>query len=202
VLQEQEVRRVGSDRAHKVDVRFLAATHKPLEDLVASGAFRKDLWYRLQGTVLRVPSLKERRHEFPWLLPRVVQQAARRLRKDSPGLAPGLAQALGRLPWAGNFREFRHAVDRAILRCGEGILGPAHFPELEAPAAQERGWFEATHGFQRQLLLETLRRHGFSGTEAARTLGMARPALYTAARRLGLDLAKEKEHWQVEAGSP
>ena len=195
VLQEHEVRRVGSDRAHKVDVRFLAATHKPLEDFAAGGSFRRDLWYRLQGTVLRLPSLKERRHEFPWLLPRVVALVARRLRREPPDLAPGLPQALGHLPWPGNFREFRHAVERAVLRCGEGALGPSHFPELETPALQERGWFDATHEFQRRLLLETLRRHGFKGTEAARTLGMARPALYMAARRLGLDLAKEKELW-------
>lgn len=196
VLQEQEVRRVGSDRTHKVDVRFLAATHKPLEDLVAAGTFRQDLWYRLQGTVLRLPSLKERRHEFPWLLPRVVTLAARRLRRDPPDLAPGLAQALARLAWPGNFREFVHAVERALLRCGEGVLGTAHFPELSAPEVQERSWFDATHGFQRKLLLATLRRHRFNSTEAARTLGMARPALYTAARRLGLDLAKEKEWWE------
>lgn len=198
VLQEHEVRRVGSDRAHQVDVRFLAATHKPLETLAASGAFRKDLWYRLQGTVLRLPSLKERRHELPWLLPRVVALAARRLRREPPGIAPGLAQALARLPWPGNFREFRHAVERALLRCGEGVLGTEHFPELQAPAAQERSWSDATHAFQRQLLLETLRRHRFKGTEAARALGLTRPALYVAARRLGLDLAAEKERWEAE----
>ena len=201
VLQEQEVRRVGSDRAHKVDVRFLAATHKPLEALVEAGGFRRDLWYRLQGTVLRLPSLRERRHELPWLLPRGAALLARRLKREAPALAPGLAQALGVLPWPGNFREFRHAVERALLRCGEGPLGPSHFPELEAPAAQERSWFEATHAFQRRLLLETLRQHRFKGAEAARTLGLARPALYTAARRLGLDLAREKERWEAEGGT-
>jgi len=202
VLQEQEVRRVGSDRVHRVDVRFLAATHKPLEALVEAGGFRRDLWYRLQGTVLRLPSLRERRHELPWLLPRVVSLLARRLKREPPALAPGLAQALAALPWPGNFREFRHAVERALLRCGEEPLGPGHFPELEAPAVQERGWFEATHDFQRRLLLETLRRHRFKGTEAARTLGLARPALYTAARRLGLDLAREKERWEAEGVAP
>lgn len=202
VLQEQEVRRVGSDRVLAVDVRFLAATHKPLEALVAAGAFRKDLWFRLQGTVLRLPSLHERRHELPWLLPRVVALLARRLKREPPELALGLAQALGALPWPGNFREFRHAVERALLRCGGGPLAPAHFPELEAPAAQERGWFEATHGFQRKLLLETLRQHRFKATEAARALGLTRPALYTAARRLGLDLAREKERFESEGGAP
>jgi DNA-binding NtrC family response regulator len=202
VLQEQEVRRVGSDRAHKVDVRFIAATHKPLEDLAAAGGFRKDLWYRLQGTVLRLPSLKDRRHEFPWLLPRVVALLCRRLRREPPELAPGLAQALSRLDWPGNFREFSHALERALLRSSEGVLGVAHFPELDAPALQERGWFDATHEFQRRLLLETLRRHRFKGTEAARTLGLARPALYAAARRLGLDLAKEKERWETEGNRP
>lgn len=79
VLQEKEVRRVGSDRIHRVDARFLAATHRPLEQLAASGLFRKDLLFRLKGTVLILPSLRDRRHEFPYLVPRLVSLVARDL---------------------------------------------------------------------------------------------------------------------------
>ena len=197
VLQEHEVRRVGSDRAHRVDVRFVAATHKDLEGMVAAGAFRADLWYRLQGTVLRLPALQERRHEFPFLLPRLLAQRAATLKRETPALQPGLAEALGRLPWPGNMRELLHALDRAILRCEEGALRPEHFPELAIPALAGKTWSEANHAFQRRLLLETLRQHGFKAVEAARSLGLARPAFYTALRRLGLDLVAERERWEA-----
>ena len=193
VIQEHEVRKVGSDRAVKVDVRFVSATHRPLDELAAAGAFRRDLLYRLQGTTLRLPSLRERSHEFPYLMPRLVSMIAKASKRDAPELATGLAQSLAKLPWPGNVRELRHAIERALLRCGPGPLKLEHFPELQQPEYQSRTWEEATHGFQRRLLLETLRRCGFRAAEAAETLGIARPALYTAAKRLGIDLIAERQ---------
>jgi transcriptional regulator with AAA-type ATPase domain len=192
VLQEREVRKVGGEKAVAVDVRFVAATHKSVEALAASGALRQDLLFRLKGTVLRMPALSERRHEFPFLLPRLAVQAAKGLGRPAPPLSSGLAEALARLPWPGNLRELRHALDRALLRCGEGPLKAEHFPELDAPEASPRRWAEATHAFQRELLLETLRRHGFNAADAADALGLARPAIYLTAKRLGIDLVAER----------
>jgi len=188
VIQDREVRRVGSDKSRRVDVRFLSATHKCLEQLVAIGTFRQDLLFRLSGTALELPSLRARRHEFPFLLPRLVTQVAREAHLPFPEIAPGVPEALGRLPWPGNFRELRHAIQRALLRCGEGPLRATHFPELDTPEAQNRTWEESTRDFQRRLLLATLRQHDFQVTDAARSLGITRPALYIAAKRLGLDL--------------
>ncbi|MCE1228185.1 MAG: sigma-54 dependent transcriptional regulator [Firmicutes bacterium] len=198
VLQEREVRRVGSDRAIHVDVRFVAATHRSLDNLVEAGGFRRDLLFRLQGSVLNLPSLRERRHEFPYLVPRLLLQLAKDMKRSAPELSPGLSQALSRLPWPGNFRELRHALERALLRCGSGPLKPEHFPELQVPEAKERTWEEATRAFQKRLLLDTLRRHAFQVTEAAQALGIARPALYLAAKRIGLDLIAARKAWEAE----
>jgi two-component system response regulator GlrR len=198
VLQEREVRRVGAERSERVDVRFLAATHRPLEALAEAGAFRRDLLYRLQGAVLTLPSLAERRHEFPHLVPRLVAQVAQDTGRPAPPLQPGLAEALAAQPWPGNFRELLHAIERALLRCPSGPLQARHFPELERPAPASGTWAEATREFQRRLLLETLRRHRFRVAEAARALGLARPALYAAARRLGLDLGRERRRTQPD----
>jgi DNA-binding NtrC family response regulator len=192
VLQEHEIRRVGSDQAIKVDVRFVAATHRSLEDLAAAGAFRRDLMFRLQGAVLNLPSLAERRHEFPFLLPRLTVRAANATKRPIPELAPGLSQALSRLPWPGNVRELLHVLERAILRCEDGILKPRHFPELDAPALQSRTWQDATRTFQRRFLLDTLRSCHFRIADAAESLGLARPALYATAKRLGVDLVAER----------
>lgn len=192
VLQEREIRRVGSDHAVKVDVRFAAATHRAMEDLAAAGSFRRDLLFRLQGAVLQLPPLSARRHEFPFLLPRLAVRAAQSAKRPVPALAPGLPEALARLLWPGNVRELLHALERAILRCEDGILKPRHFPELEAPALQARTWEDATHAFQRRLLLDTLQACRFRVAEAAETLGLARPALYATAKRLGVDMVAER----------
>jgi DNA-binding NtrC family response regulator len=192
VLQEREIRRVGSEHAVKIDVRFVAATHRSLEDLASAGSFRRDLLFRLQGAVLHLPPLAERRHEFPYLLPRLTVRAAQAVRRPIPALVPGLPEALARRPWPGNLRELIHALERAILRCEDGLLKPSHFPEIEGPSLQARTWEEATRAFQRRLLLETLQACGFRMADAAESLGLARPALYATAKRLGVDLVAER----------
>jgi DNA-binding NtrC family response regulator len=192
VLQEREIRRVGSDHAVKVDVRFAAATHRAVEELAAAGTFRRDLLFRLQGAVLQLPPLSERRHEFSFLIPRLTIRAAQAAKHPVPSLAPGLPKALSRLLWPGNVRELLHALERAILRCEDGLLKPRHFPELAVPALQAHTWEDATRLFQRRLLLDTLRACQFRVAEAAETLGLARPALYATAKRLGVDLVAER----------
>jgi transcriptional regulator with GAF, ATPase, and Fis domain len=199
VLQEREVKRVGAEQGRRVDVRFLAASHRSLDALAAGGAFRHDLLYRLQGSVLTLPALGERRHEFPYLVPRLVAQLAHETGRPAPALQPGLAQALAGLAWPGNVRELLHALERALLRCAQGPLEAGHFPELQAAPGTPHSWVEATREFQRGLLLETLRRHRFQVAEAARVLGLARPALYAAARRLGLDLALERANASIRS---
>jgi DNA-binding NtrC family response regulator len=196
VLQEREVRRVGSERAQQVDVRFVAATHRSLEALVAGGSFRQDLLFRLQGAEVSLPSLGERRHEFPFLLPQLVARVAAEGGLAEAALELGLAEALGALPWPGNVRELLHALERALLRRQGATLGVAHFPELERATMPMPGstWAEATRRFQREFLLETLRRHGFRFAEAARALGLARPALYATARRLGIYVAQARRN--------
>jgi two-component system response regulator HydG/two-component system response regulator AtoC len=173
-------------------VRFAAATHRALEDLANAGSFRRDLLFRLQGAVLQLPPLSERRQEFPFLLPRLAVRAAQSAKRPVPALAPGLPQALARLPWLGNVRELLHALERAILRCEDSTLKPRHFPELDTPILQARTWEDATHAFQRRLLLDTLQACGFRVAEAAQALGLARPALYATAKRLGVDLVAER----------
>lgn len=189
VLQEREVRPLGSDRARTVDVRFVAAANRSLEAMAGPGGFREDLLHRLRGAALRLPPLEDRRHEFPYLVPRLAAAVAERAGLEAPPLEPALPPFLAARPWPGNFRQLRNALERALWRRGPEPLGPRHFG-LPAPGPPPGTWKEATRTFQRELLARTLERHGHRAAEAARALGLSRPALYAAARRLGLDLAR------------
>ena len=193
VLQEREIRRVGSDQSIRVDVRFAAATHRPLEELAEAGAFRRDLLFRLQGAVLRLPPLVRPPPRVP--LPGAPAGGEGRGGRQAARARPGTRPPPGPRP-PGLARERARAAARAGTR--HPALRRRH-PEVHAragaggpPALQARAWDDATRAFQRRLLLDTLQACGFRMAEAAQTLGLARPALYATARRLGVDLVAER----------
>ncbi|WP_306598081.1 sigma 54-interacting transcriptional regulator [Geothrix sp. 21YS21S-2] len=192
VLQESEIRPLGSDRWRPVNLRFVAATNQPLEEMVRTRLYREDLLHRLQGSVLVTPALAERGHEFHYLVPRLVERISLALGRNGPPLEPGLCEALAAQSWPGNVRQLLHCLERALLRCGKGPLGSEHFPELAKAPGIPLPWQEATLAFQRRHLLESLGRRGFHAAETARDLGLSRTALYATARRLGVDLAQER----------
>ena len=144
VLQEGTIRPVGSDKERPVDVRVLAATHQPLEDKVDAGAFRADLFYRLNVVPLLVPPLRERLEDIPALVERFVAMA----RQENPGssvrrFSPRLVATLARRSWPGNVRELLNAVRRIAALCPDEVadvgeldlLGPAPPPAPVAPPA-------------------------------------------------------------------
>lgn len=188
VLQEREVRPVGCDRPRTVDVRFVAATNRPLDVLAREGRFRPDLLYRLRGAQVRLPPLAERRHEFPFLVPELARRVCEESGLPAPRLRDGVVQALARHAWPGNFRQLRAALERAAWRSHGERVELRHFPELEEPDGPAGTWAEATRDFQRGLLERTLVRSARNVAAAARELGMSRQAFYAAARRLGIPL--------------
>jgi len=116
VVQFGEVRPIGSDRSHGVDVRFLAATHRNLKAMAEEGRFRADLYYRLSVLELKVPALRERRAEIPALVTHFLARARER-KPDSPvrAIDPGALRALARAPWPGNIRELASTVERLVV---------------------------------------------------------------------------------------
>lgn len=190
VLQEREVQRLGTTRVRPVDVRVVVAANRCLEELARAGRFREDLLFRLRAVEIRLPSLAERRHEFGFLVPRLAALVA-----EEAGLPPAvvpwdLPEFLARHPWPGNFRQLRHALEAALLRQREGRLDPACFQGLEEEPEPRGTWKEATQAFQRDLLARSLEAHGYRIAETARALGLARPALYAAAKRLGIGIRR------------
>lgn len=121
-VQFGEIRRVGSDAARTVSVRVLSATHRDLEKGIAAGTFRQDLYYRLQGIVIRVPPLRERAEDIPFLARRFLSDLRRQGRDAPADFSAGALKVLGRHPWPGNVRELRNLVERLSFACaGERI---------------------------------------------------------------------------------
>jgi transcriptional regulator with GAF, ATPase, and Fis domain len=119
VLQEREIRRVGGERPIPVDVRIVAATNRPLEQLVADGRFRQDLYYRLKVVPVTVPPLRERRDDILLLAEHFLREYAGRLTRTVTAIGPDAMAALLDYAWPGNVRELRHAIERAVLLAGE-----------------------------------------------------------------------------------
>jgi DNA-binding NtrC family response regulator len=114
-LQEREVRPLGGDHAVRVDVRIVTATHRDLPALVAAGTFRHDLYFRLNGITIDLPSLAERREDVPLLFRHFVARECARAGRDAPETAPSLLRALAAHDWPGNVRELENLARRAVL---------------------------------------------------------------------------------------
>ncbi|MDJ0865098.1 MAG: sigma-54 dependent transcriptional regulator [Myxococcota bacterium] len=204
VLQEQCFERVGGNRPVSVDVRVVAATHRDLEEQVAAGSFREDLYYRLKVVEIELPSLRERPQDVPALAEHFLGQVAERLERP---LMPISAAALGRLArhaWPGNVRELRNVIEQAaVLAAGDSIEEddlklPAAAAVADAPGAIDtqipfsEAKRDATAGFERRYLLQALRENGGNISRTAAAIGMVRQSLQQKIRELDL----RSEDWE------
>jgi len=146
VLQFGEVRPVGSDRVHFVDVRIIAATHRDLLALVRDGRFREDLYFRLNVLPVLVPPLRDRREDIPALVAYFLAEARRRASR-SPVRAVGEEgmRALVEAPWPGNVRELASTIERAVVFSSDESLGPQHLNAIAPGQTPEVPWLVASH---------------------------------------------------------
>jgi len=189
LVQEREVRRLGSTRVRVVDVRFVAATNRDLPAAVARGEFRADLYYRLAAAVIHLPPLRDRREDIADLALLFCERAAREFQRPGVRLAPAALEALRQAPWPGNARELEWAIRRAVVAAGAGeVLGPERF-DL-APRREDTtglGSFElARQRFLQEYFTALLAATGGNRSEAARRAGLTRQGLLYHLRSLGL----------------
>jgi formate hydrogenlyase transcriptional activator len=185
VLEEREIERLGSPRAIHVDTRIIAATHRNLEQRVAEGRFREDLYYRLNVFPLHIPPLRERREDIPPLVWRFVEEFARAFGKRIDTIGRDNMAALQEYAWPGNIRELRNVVERAMILASDGQLTIA-VPQ-SSPAATRRSM--KLVDVEREHILGVLentkwRIRGSSG--AAIQLGLKPTTLETRMAKLGL----------------
>jgi DNA-binding NtrC family response regulator len=200
VVETGELERVGSSRTRRVDVRILSATNADLGDEVSAGRFRQDLLFRLNTVNLHLPPLRERREDVRPLAESFLARHAQRYRKGVERFDEGALRALREYPWPGNVRELDHAVERGVLMArGSAIAAEDLFLEraggapgagVGLPGGASPSLEEMTLEEAEKIMIErALDRHDGSVTEAARTLGLSRSALY---RRL--------EKYEIETG--
>jgi len=139
VLQEKEFLPLGSVKPVKVDVRILAATNEDLEERVRQGAFREDLFYRLNVVTIRLPALRDRREDVPLLVEHFLAEFGSEHDRADLRLSPEALRMLVRFDWPGNVRQLRNVVERAVLLAPAGEIGVDSLPEevlqLRATAA-------------------------------------------------------------------
>ncbi len=196
-LEQGEILPVGETRPIRVDVRVIAATNADLEQRVAEGRFREDLFYRLSVIHIHVPPLRERREEIPHLASYFLREACDRLAKPGLSLSPATLELFDAYAWPGNVRQLRNEIQRAVaLAPPGGSIEPEHLsPQLvgrlldpATPPALMRGLTlaGAVDRLERELIEATLERTGGNISRAARTLGLTRRGLYLKMRRLGV----------------
>jgi two-component system nitrogen regulation response regulator NtrX len=201
VLQDGDVTRIGGTKHRKVDVRVIAATNKRLEEEIAAGRFREDLYYRLNVVPIHVPALRERREDIPLLVGHFLSQFAKQDGVASPAIDAAAIDRLSAFDWPGNVRELRNTIERLLILSPGPRVTLADVDRLtgtRASASGGLGGLEDSKTFEqfklaaeRAFLVVKLRQHDWNVAETARVLGMPRSNLYKKIERHGL--ARESE---------
>jgi len=190
VLQEREFERLGNTRTKRVDVRFIAATHRDLEGMILEKRFRSDLYYRLNVVPIFIPPLRERPEDIPLLVQHFVQEFGRKAGKKIDTISSVTMDALRRHPWPGNIRELENVIERAMILTTGSVLRVSH-DDLSTRIApgQDTDRRQTLEEVERQHILTILKgsRWILSGPDgAAARLGLNRSTLYFRMKKLGI----------------
>jgi len=181
VLQEREIVRVGGEKTIGVSVRLIAASNKDFQELIPAGRFRLDLYYRLSTIVLRMPPLRERPEDIPFLVAEIAQEFSQKYGTPAPRIPDSVMGALARHSWPGNIRELRNVVERLFLLGRGKTLSRAWFDGIfSADRSVGEGLPAARLSIaaRREHLPEVLARHNGNKTAAARELGVTRKTIH------------------------
>ncbi len=191
VIQEREFTRLGGTSTLKADVRLLAATHRDLERAVAEGAFREDLYYRLNVFPIYLPPLRERQADIPQLAEHFLAKYAQDHQKPGKRLSAPALDLLMQYPWPGNVRELENIIERAVLVCDEDTILSVHLPSslqrVEPGGDNRRGLTGQVENLEKELITEALRQARGNQSQAATLLDTSLRILGYKIKRYGLD---------------
>ena len=190
VLESGEIRRLGSVKPRKIDLRLVSASGQDLERACAEGTFRPDLYFRLNGLTLWIPPLRERKREIEPLARGFIAEFSANLGIAPPVLAPEALDALRNHPWPGNIRELRNAMERAVVLCTEGVITRRHLPSSGArliprPVAPPEAPSPPTETDERSRIAAALESCAGNQSKAAKLLGMSRRTFVSRLEKYG-----------------
>ncbi len=189
VVQEREYRAVGDTRTHSTNIRLVTATNKDLQEMVAAGTFREDLFYRINIFPIRLPPLRERREDIPALAFHFLKQFSAELGKEVSELSEGALTAMNNYDWPGNVRELENTIHRAVILTSDKVIRQAHLTNIAATSAQDLAVpmtgeelkrlkklarEKSVEGVEKLFILEALKRNDWNVTNSAAETGMLR----------------------------
>jgi two-component system response regulator HydG len=186
VLQERTFERVGGEETLEADVRLIAATNSDLEAAMRRGAFRSDLFYRLNVIPVRLPALREHAEDLPVLAQHFLRQCASRLGREVSGFTDEVLEAIVRHTWPGNVRELENTIERMVVLCRSDRIGRDDLPPELRDGVRERNAPGTLQDMERQRIVEVLQESGGNKKLAATKLGIHRSTLYAKLKRHGL----------------
>lgn len=181
-IEEKEILPVGSTRPISVDARIIAASNRDLNKAVEEGAFREDLFYRLNVVCIEIPPLRNRLEDIEQLVHYFIERHNLQLNKNVTEVVPEVIQILKDWPWRGNVRELDNVIERALILCEDSQLRPEHLPKTLLDSIPDKAAVtrlkEAVHFFERQHILTVLRQVNNDKLKAAELLGLSQSSLY------------------------
>jgi len=188
VLEQRTFERVGESRSIPMAARIVAATNRDLAEMVRTGSFREDLYYRLKVIEVHLPPLRERKGDLQLLADSFLEELNRELGKHIEGLSPDAMRVIMEYPWPGNVREFKHAMEHALILCRGAMLEPGDLPlEIREYKSAALPLPADITEDEASTIMQTLRNVKWNKTAAARTLGMSRQTLYRKLKALGVE---------------
>jgi len=196
VLQEQQFEPLGSSKTKTVDVRVIAATNRNLEQEIAAGRFREDLFYRLNIFPILVPALRDRKDDIAKLAEFFLTRYADKHKRRIKGVAPRALDVMMRYEWKGNIRELENTIERSVILCREEFIAPQHLPaQIQAlagdlpPEAPDVGSGFTLKEMEKHLIIATLKQNDDNRTKTADALGISRRSLQMKLKEYGINQA-------------
>jgi len=187
VLQDKKIERVGDTVSRTIDVRVVAATNKNLRNKIRQGEFREDLFYRLKVVEIKLPPLRERKEDIPFLVEHFLEKLSRKFNKKISAVSDEIMDLFMEHLWPGNVRELEHELEHACIRCRKLVISlddlSFDFREFIKKGEPERAGKET----EREPILKALEKSGWNKAKAARILGMSRGTLYKLIRQYDLE---------------
>jgi len=200
VLQEGEFSRVGSTQIRETDVRIIATSNSDVQQAIAQEKFRQDLFFRLDVISVRIPPLRERKDDIPFLCDHFLKKYSEKYSKNVTEVDKEVIDHFFNYNWPGNVRELENVIQRSVLSCREGSrIQMAHLPS-HWPGANQENKLQlnlnedlSIHEMEKRLISSTLKRHNYHKTKTAEILGITLKTLRTKILQYGSELESDSE---------